>query len=124
MVQYSCGLTCLWRTRSSLFLLSFSSSCACVLVLAVYRLDEVFLDPFRVLSQWRIAKEVAGAHDKAVTCIAGYQLTSCETLFASTSSDGTVRFWQASLPKKTGGNLLLFSLIELILHAFGILLTC
>ena len=56
-----------------------------------------------ILVQWRVAKEVAGAHEKAITCIAGHRLTPYSTLFASTSSDGTVRIWQASLTKEAGG---------------------
>lgn len=54
-------------------------------------------------NEWRVAKEVPGAHDKAVTCIAGCQLSANETLVASTSSDGTVRVWHASVPKQAGG---------------------
>ncbi|MCO5578076.1 hypothetical protein L7F22_031914 [Adiantum nelumboides] len=54
-------------------------------------------------NKWKSIQQVPNSHLKGVSCIAGLMLSPCEALFASCSSDCTVRVWRATLPSEIGG---------------------
>ncbi|XP_057481301.1 elongator complex protein 2-like isoform X1 [Actinidia eriantha] len=53
--------------------------------------------------KWRYVLQVPQSHKKGVTCITGIMISQTDTVFASTSSDGTVNVWKLILPSLYGG---------------------
>ncbi|KAL2934608.1 Elongator complex protein 2 [Bienertia sinuspersici] len=53
--------------------------------------------------KWRQVLTVSQRHKKGVTCISGIMFSATEAVFASTSSDGTVKVWEIILPVTAGG---------------------
>ncbi|KAL7240340.1 hypothetical protein ACSBR2_006067 [Camellia fascicularis] len=54
--------------------------------------------------KWRYVLQVPQPHKKGVTCITGIMISPTDTVFASTSSDGTVYVWKLVLPSLSGGD--------------------
>ncbi|RAL54372.1 unnamed protein product [Cuscuta campestris] len=53
--------------------------------------------------KWRYVLQLPQSHKKGVTCITGILVSHHESVFASTSSDGTVNVWELILPSTYGG---------------------
>lgn len=81
-----------WPTLEEQYLLSGSADGA--IILWAYNHSK---------NKWRNAMQVPNSHEKAVSCIAGLMLSSCEALFISSSSDCTVHLWNALLPSEAKG---------------------
>lgn len=52
--------------------------------------------------------QVPEAHKKGVTCFSAIIASHSDAIFASTSSDGTVKVWELIFPSSSTGELLEF----------------
>jgi WD40 repeat protein len=56
--------------------------------------------------QWSHALELPAMHKKGVTCLAGRMVSGSVSIFASTSSDGTVVIWEMEVEPTTSGRMI------------------
>jgi hypothetical protein len=56
--------------------------------------------------QWSHALELPAMHKKGVTCLAGRMVSDTVSIFASTSSDGTVVIWEMAVEPTTSGKMI------------------
>jgi hypothetical protein len=56
--------------------------------------------------QWSHALELPAMHKKGVTCLAGRMVSATVSVFASTSSDGTVVIWEMAAEPTTSGKMI------------------
>ncbi|XP_047072216.1 elongator complex protein 2-like [Lolium rigidum] len=54
--------------------------------------------------EWSHALELPAMHKKGVTCLAGRMVSDTVSIFASTSSDGTVVIWEMAVEPTTSGS--------------------
>ena len=56
--------------------------------------------------QWSHALHLPAMHKKGVTCLAGRMVSDTVSIFASTSSDGTVVIWEMAVDPTTNGKII------------------